>query len=277
MSNKSEAFLNWALDWKGEENVFMSNFVNLFGLYNRESATLSFQELILSSRIPQKRRENIQEASKDFRDHYEETFWAKRSLQQNTELTAIKAACAVQDAGLEVPEERRTRKSAAEAVPTQKASATMPAVLPSPTKVQPDDETGDSEVIEGDEKLKLLAMIEKAKHTVCEHCLNSDKESACTCLKSLDRKLRIMLETLIEELPMKEDRSISESTFVANYVSPILRGMLGCEKVSVQFPNTSSEAQRELGLKADRPDIIAKTKNSEILYGEVTGLSQEHS
>ncbi|KAF9410269.1 hypothetical protein BGZ76_005545 [Entomortierella beljakovae] len=86
-----------------------------------------------------------------------------------------------------------------------------------------------------------------------------------------------MLETLIEELPMKEDRSISESTFVANYVSPILRGMFSCEKVSVQFPNTSSEVQRELGLKADRPDIIAKTKNGEILYGEATGLSQEHS
>ncbi|ORZ26910.1 hypothetical protein BCR41DRAFT_347050 [Lobosporangium transversale] len=266
-------------------------------------------------------------------------------------------------------------------VDTTLVSATMPTVLPSPTEVQPDDETReeagfvsncttisenhssiDSEVIEGDEKLKLLAMIEKAKHTVCEwkigdicvpcrfqdyqrdcvqaltekklkkleiadaiaiigvfapcmptprmmihfdedflsqlkkqytlpepsfddasimkavrHCLNSDKDSACTCLKSLDRKLRIMLETLIEELPIKEDRSISESTFVANYISPILRGMLGCEKVSVQFPNTSSEVQRELGLKADRPDIIAKTKNSEILYGEVTGLSQEHS
>ncbi|KAF9420719.1 hypothetical protein BGZ76_004055, partial [Entomortierella beljakovae] len=212
------------------------------------------------------------------------------------------------------------------------ASTPLPNVLPSSTEAQPNDEAGDSDVIEGDEKLKLLTMIERVKHTaiwlqqdmedraiigvfapcmptprmlthfddeildcvVTPHsfkdptiddaavmkavrcALNGDKEEASRCIGSLDRKLRIVLETLLESLPLKEDRSVSESTFVANYISPILRGLLGNDKTSVHFPNTQSESQKSQGLKPDKPDILIKQKGQEVLFGEVTGLVQEH-
>ncbi|KAF9991379.1 hypothetical protein BGZ79_004598, partial [Entomortierella chlamydospora] len=82
----------------------MSNFVSHFGLNDRESATRSFQELLQSSQIPQKRREDLQAAFNYFQMHHEEKFWVKRALKHNTKVIATKAACAVQDAGLQEAE-----------------------------------------------------------------------------------------------------------------------------------------------------------------------------
>ncbi|KAF8924617.1 hypothetical protein BGZ58_001615 [Dissophora ornata] len=108
--------------------------------------------------------------------------------------------------------------------------------------------------------------------------INNERDKASEALRGLDRKSRIMFETLFEQVPMKEDRSVSEETFVVNYVAPILHATLKSDsRFSVHFPNTSSEVQKHQGLKPDRPDIVVKARGREVLYGEVTGLSQENA
>ncbi|KAG0219255.1 hypothetical protein BGX33_003801 [Mortierella sp. NVP41] len=108
--------------------------------------------------------------------------------------------------------------------------------------------------------------------------INGEKDEACETLRALDRKLRIMFETLLEQLPMKQDRSVSEETLVVNYVSPLLHATLKSDsRFTVHFPNTLSEVQKHQGLKPDKPDIVVKARDCEVLYGEVTGLSQENS
>ncbi|KAF9578962.1 hypothetical protein BGW38_004983, partial [Lunasporangiospora selenospora] len=105
--------------------------------------------------------------------------------------------------------------------------------------------------------------------------ISNKREEASEVLRGLDRKLRIMFETLLEQVPMKEDRSVSEETFVVNYVAPILHGVLRTDsRFSLHFPNTASEVQKHQGLKPDRPDIVVKVRGREVLYGEVTGLFQ---
>ncbi|KAF9198106.1 hypothetical protein BGZ49_001182 [Haplosporangium sp. Z 27] len=108
--------------------------------------------------------------------------------------------------------------------------------------------------------------------------INNERDEASEALRGLDRQLRNMFETLLEQMPMKQDRSISEATFATNYVAPILHATLKLDtRFSLHFPNTSSEVQKHQGLKPDRPDIVVKARDREVLYGEVTGLSQENS
>ncbi|KAG0012173.1 hypothetical protein BGZ80_000150 [Entomortierella chlamydospora] len=106
--------------------------------------------------------------------------------------------------------------------------------------------------------------------------LNGERDEACETIRSLDRKKRIMFETLLEKLPMKSDKTISEGTFVTNYVSPLIHGTLTFddERVQVYFPNTECQTQKQQGIKADRPDIVIKFRGQEVLFGEVTGPAQ---
>jgi hypothetical protein len=94
-----QEYMDWALKWNGTEHVYMSNFVSHFCLSNRESAMKTFKELVCLSQIPKRCQQKIREAFESFQENHEEQFWAKRVLHVNTELTAKKAACAVQDAG----------------------------------------------------------------------------------------------------------------------------------------------------------------------------------
>jgi hypothetical protein len=106
--------------------------------------------------------------------------------------------------------------------------------------------------------------------------LNGERDEACETIRSLDRKKRIMFETLMEKLPMKSDKTISEGTFVTNYVSPLLYGTLALddERVQIYFPNTECQTQKQQGIKADRPDILIKIRGQEAVFGEVTGPAQ---
>ncbi|KAF9273030.1 hypothetical protein BGZ88_004150 [Linnemannia elongata] len=106
--------------------------------------------------------------------------------------------------------------------------------------------------------------------------LNGERDEACETIRSLDRKKRIMFETLMEKLPMKSDKTISEGTFVTNYVSPLLYGTLALddERVQIYFPNTECQTQKQQGIKADRPDILIRIRGQEAVFGEVTGPAQ---
>ncbi|KAG0354140.1 hypothetical protein BGZ54_001829, partial [Gamsiella multidivaricata] len=161
------------------------------------------------------------------------------------------------------------------------ASTLGPATTPPEVSSSSSTEAAEEHVnvIDENERAELLAHIEQASHAICELWINYRQEEASEALRELDRQTRNMIETLFERLPMKQDRSISESTFVVNYVSPVLHETLKLDPriYSVHFPNTCSEVQKHQGLKPDRPDIVVKARNREILYGEVTGLSQEHN
>ncbi|KAF9282998.1 hypothetical protein BGZ68_005621 [Mortierella alpina] len=94
-------------------------------------------------------------------------------------------------------------------------------------------------------------------------------------LNKKDRKIRLMLETLLEYLPQKSIKTISESTFIVKYVAPIIQAFLDDEFVKSDFPNTESTTQRAQGLKPDRPDMRAMAFEKEVCWGEVTGPAQE--
>ncbi|KAF9176467.1 hypothetical protein BGZ51_000582, partial [Haplosporangium sp. Z 767] len=108
-------------------------------------------------------------------------------------------------------------------------------------------------------------------------CLKGDRDNAAEALLPLnkkDRKIRLMLETLLEYLPQKPVATISECTFVVKYVAPIIQAFVDSEFVKSDFPNTDSTTQRMQGLKPDRPDIRALAFGKEICWGEVTGPAQ---
>ncbi|KAF9112366.1 hypothetical protein BGX27_003472 [Mortierella sp. AM989] len=89
-----------------------------------------------------------------------------------------------------------------------------------------------------------------------------------------NKKIRIMLETLLEYLPLKTNNKISESTFTVKYVGPIVQAFIDSDEVASDFPNTNSTTQIQQNMKADRPDIRAKALEREIMWGEVTGPIQ---
>ncbi|KAI8595727.1 hypothetical protein EDD21DRAFT_390372 [Dissophora ornata] len=92
-----------------------------------------------------------------------------------------------------------------------------------------------------------------------------------------NKKIRIMLETLLEYLPLKTNNKVSESTFTVKYVGPIIQAYIDCDEVTSDFPNTNSTTQTQQNMKADRPDIRAKAMEREIMWGEVTGPIQARS
>ncbi|KAF9086057.1 hypothetical protein BGX27_003276, partial [Mortierella sp. AM989] len=91
-----------------------------------------------------------------------------------------------------------------------------------------------------------------------------------------NKKVRLMLETLLEYLPLKTDNTVSESTFTVKYVAPIIQAYVDSDGVISDFlsPNTDSITQKQQNLKAYRPDIRAKALERELLWGEVTGPIQ---
>ncbi|KAG0238186.1 hypothetical protein BGX31_003359 [Mortierella sp. GBA43] len=106
--------------------------------------------------------------------------------------------------------------------------------------------------------------------------LNGERDLASEAIRPLDRKKRLMFETLMENLPIKSDKTIAEQTFVTDYVSPVIRGTLALddERVQISFPNTECQIQKQQGMKPDKPDILIKIRGQEAVFGEVTGPRQ---
>ncbi|KAF9578187.1 hypothetical protein BGW38_006150, partial [Lunasporangiospora selenospora] len=65
--------------------------------------------------------------------------------------------------------------------------------------------------------------------------INNRREDASQALWGISRKMRLMFENLLEFLPEKVDKSISEVTFTVNYVAPVLNSILKIDgKTGVQ-------------------------------------------
>jgi hypothetical protein len=100
--------LDWALNKKqGKEHVTLPNFVQTFGLSNKESATEAYLSLIKHNQLSEKRRKKLHEAYVSFRLLREERFWhnhalkiEERRLRINGAIVAKKAGVVIQDAGL---------------------------------------------------------------------------------------------------------------------------------------------------------------------------------
>ncbi|KAG0227482.1 hypothetical protein BGW41_003807 [Actinomortierella wolfii] len=87
-----QAYLKWALEKEpGKEHVSFGNFVRHFNLVDRQSASDAFTLLIQSVKINQERQQKLKEAYKRFCDHHAERFWAERSLQVSSEVSAKQA------------------------------------------------------------------------------------------------------------------------------------------------------------------------------------------
>ncbi|KAF9419168.1 hypothetical protein BGZ94_009506 [Podila epigama] len=99
-----QTFLDWALQLNGKEHVSLPELVRHFGLLNRDVSTKTFEEIVKSTQIPQKRQAAIQAAHKYFKEHHEETFWAHHAVKYNARMTRKRVAIAIQNAGLQAAE-----------------------------------------------------------------------------------------------------------------------------------------------------------------------------
>ncbi|KAF9427888.1 hypothetical protein BGZ94_003939 [Podila epigama] len=99
-----------------------------------------------------------------------------------------------------------------------------------------------------------LADLDDAKiMQVVRSYLNNKGEDADTQMGA-KKKVRIMLETLLEYLPLRTDYDVSESTFVVKYIGPIIQAYIDGGDMTSDFPNTDSTTQKAQAMKAHRPD-----------------------
>ncbi|KAK3848328.1 MAG: hypothetical protein J3R72DRAFT_484541 [Linnemannia gamsii] len=95
------------------------------------------------------------------------------------------------------------------------------------------------------------------------HHINGDLDDASDALRPLHRKLRIIIESLMDKLPRKADRTLAEGTFVADYVSPLIHGALGIDKnVTIHFPNAESKLQNSKGSKLTVPMLLSRFEDT---------------
>ncbi|KAG0294374.1 hypothetical protein BGZ98_001785 [Dissophora globulifera] len=105
--------------------------------------------------------------------------------------------------------------------------------------------------------------------------MNDKMEQAVNELSSLTWKHRVLFEGLITGVPTERIESKSESTFVVNYVGPVLNGLFKHDlKIIMHYPNTECAIQKSQGLEANRADIVAQIRDHEVMFGEVTGPAQ---
>ncbi|KAI8350254.1 hypothetical protein B0O80DRAFT_133731 [Mortierella sp. GBAus27b] len=105
MSAASRVHLKWALEKEpGKEHVTFGNFVRHFNLADRQSASDAFTLLVESTEISRDRQQRLWEAYKYFCEHHAERFWAERSLQINSEVSAKQAGALSQNVGVKQSE-----------------------------------------------------------------------------------------------------------------------------------------------------------------------------
>ncbi|KAF8929742.1 hypothetical protein BGZ58_008701 [Dissophora ornata] len=59
--------------------------------------------------------------------------------------------------------------------------------------------------------------------------INGDEDDASARLRSMPKKMRNLFETLLDQLPKKPGKSMSEDTFRANNVSQIIQGVFNVD------------------------------------------------
>ncbi|KAG9069661.1 hypothetical protein KI688_008983 [Linnemannia hyalina] len=106
---------------------------------------------------------------------------------------------------------------------------------------------------------------------------NGQHDDAAVHLQNLKNMRMLQLfGTALSNLPLRPIE-VSEETLITNYVSPLLRTFTHypSEEIIAHFPNTASTTQVTLNIKPDRPDFKVAWEDTEIAFGEVTGMAQK--
>ncbi|KAF9993128.1 hypothetical protein BGZ79_002231, partial [Entomortierella chlamydospora] len=165
--------------------------------------------------------------------------------------------------------------------------ATAVSSAPSTAPSHRQDSHEDNDNIDSEEIKELIDKITSVTHNDCDSWVMDDgqcvgclidqyRQDAIQAMRRRELRKSEPADTIIMNLPRKEQEEQSEETLVANIVAPILRTFLNHvdDDIFTHFPNTESNTQRKQGLKADKPDFKVVIGDKEASFGEVTGRTQ---
>ncbi|KAI8599567.1 hypothetical protein EDD21DRAFT_156841 [Dissophora ornata] len=106
--------------------------------------------------------------------------------------------------------------------------------------------------------------------------MNDQRDETFEALEGIkDRKIRLMFATLVEHLPIDKESRIAEETFVATLHCTHTLGNVEGKRQDLHSFTLCVRLRKIRACAPDRPDIIAKVGERELLLGEVMGPCQE--
>ncbi|KAG0007280.1 hypothetical protein BGZ80_004865, partial [Entomortierella chlamydospora] len=131
-----------------------------------------------------------------------------------------------------------------------------------------------------DEEWPDVGFNESLVTSAVRHCMRGQKGHVSQLLHPLEenhRRMKLLLETRLEYLPLEEVKDLSEMDFTVKLVGPVMEAFLDSKHSSSRFPNKNCETQKRLNIKPDRPDLSVVVGKTEIAFDEITGPAKERS
>ncbi|KAG0208196.1 hypothetical protein B0O80DRAFT_167364 [Mortierella sp. GBAus27b] len=131
-----------------------------------------------------------------------------------------------------------------------------------------------------DEEWPDVGFDETLVTSAVRHCMRGQKGRVSQLLRPLDenhRRIKLLLETRLEYLPLEEVKDLSEMDFTVKHVGPVMEAFVDSKRASSRFPNKDCETQKRLNIKPDRPDLSVMVGKTEVAFGEITGPAKEKS
>ncbi|KAF8983816.1 hypothetical protein CPC16_009125 [Podila verticillata] len=94
-------------------------------------------------------------------------------------------------------------------------------------------------------------------------------------LEENHRRIKLLLETRLDCLPLEEVKDLSEMYFTVKYIGPAMEAFIDSKCVSSRFHNKNCGTQKRLKIKPDRPDLTVIVGKTEIAFGEITSPAKE--
>ncbi|KAF9080279.1 hypothetical protein BGX23_002374 [Mortierella sp. AD031] len=131
-----------------------------------------------------------------------------------------------------------------------------------------------------DEEWPAVGFDEGLVTSAVRHCMHGQKGRVGQLLRPLEeshRRIKLLLETRLEYLPLEEVKDLSEMDFTVKHVGPVMEAFIDSKRISSRFPNKDCETQKRQKIKPDRPDLTVVVGKTEIAFGEITGPAKEKS
>ncbi|KAG0285128.1 hypothetical protein BGZ97_007925 [Linnemannia gamsii] len=131
-----------------------------------------------------------------------------------------------------------------------------------------------------DEEWPDVGFNETLVTSAVRHCMRGQKGRVSQLLRPLEenhRRIKLLLETRLEYLPLEEVKDLSEMDFIVKHVGPVMEAFVDSKRASNRFPNKDCETQKRLNIKPDRPDLSVMVGKTEVAFGEITGPAKERS
>ncbi|KAF9979605.1 hypothetical protein BGZ75_009456 [Mortierella antarctica] len=129
-----------------------------------------------------------------------------------------------------------------------------------------------------DEEWPDVGFNETLVTSAVRHCLRGQKSRVSQLLRPLEenhRRIKLLLETRLEYLPLEEVKDLSEMDFTVKHVGPVMEAFVDSKRASCRFPNKDCETQKRLNITPDRPDLSVMVGKTEVAFGEITGPAKE--